>query len=149
MLPANLATTIGKMPEIAHTRPTILIVDGDPAICSSLKFSLRIEGYTVRDYSSASELLAEATLPNDGCLIIDFHLPGLDGLELLAALRQRTVVMPAILLATDPSGYLRVRAAKAGVPIIEKPLLTEALFQCIRATLADTSKGGPVVDQDQ
>ncbi|HEY7748462.1 MAG TPA: response regulator [Aestuariivirgaceae bacterium] len=137
------------MPGIAHITPTILIIDSDPAICNSLKFSLRVEGYTVRDYSSALELLAEPALPTDGCLVIDFHLPGLDGLQLLGALRQRTVTMPAILLATDPSGHLRVRAAKAGVPIIEKPLLTEALFQCIRATLADARTCRGTFDQDQ
>jgi FixJ family two-component response regulator len=122
---------------IVHTRPTILIVNDDPALCNSLKFSLGIEGYSVRGYGSGPELLADAALPETGCLVIDYKLPGLDGLELLAKLRQRNIMMPAILLATDPSGELRVHAARAGMPLIEKPLLTGALLQCIRATLAN------------
>src|SRR4029079_18195861 len=124
------------MSDIAQKKPTILIFDNDPAVRSSLKFSLRLEGYATQSYSSAGELLAETALPEKGCLIIEVR-PNLSGLELLAELRLRNVTLPAILLATDPSGDMRVRAAKAGVPIIEKPLLTEALFQCIRATLAD------------
>jgi two-component system, LuxR family, response regulator FixJ len=126
------------MRDITHKKPTILIVDDDLAVCNSLKFSLRIEGYATQSYSSARELLAEMALPEKGCLIIEAR-PDLGGLELLAELRLRNVTLPAILLATDPSGDMRVRAAKAGVPIIEKPLLTEALFQCIRATLADNA----------
>jgi FixJ family two-component response regulator len=132
-----MISSVRQTPVIAHSAPTILIVAADPAIYNSLKFSLATEGYSVRHYANAPALLAETTLPDDGCLIIDTCLTGLDGLELLAALRQRAITMPAILLTTDPSGSLRVRAARAGLPIIEKPLLTEALFQCIRAALAD------------
>jgi FixJ family two-component response regulator len=129
------------MNHITRSRPTIVVVGDDPAVRNSLKFALEIEGYVVRDYVSAGALLAEPTLPDQGCLIIDYRLPGRDGLELLAKLRQRNIAIPAILLATEPSGELRVIAAKAGVPIVEKPLVTRELFQCIDASLAQGSAG--------
>jgi FixJ family two-component response regulator len=124
------------MHQITHSRSTIIVVDDDPAVCSSLKFSLGIEGYAVHDYASAEELLAVPVLPDQGCLIIDYQLSSFDGLELLAKLRQRNIALPAILLATAPTGKLKVMAAKAGVPIVEKPLVTSELFQCIDASLA-------------
>jgi two-component system, LuxR family, response regulator FixJ len=129
---------------IDHLKPTIVIIDDDPAVCNSLKFSLGIEGYLVREYSSGADLLQETVLPEKGCMIIDYRLPGIDGLELLSQLRQRNVMLPAILMTTRPSGKVRVLAARAGIPLIEKPLLTEDLFQCIRAALAgDASSSRP------
>jgi|SoiMetStandDraft_2_1073263.scaffolds.fasta_scaffold151777_2 two-component system, LuxR family, response regulator FixJ len=134
---------------IDHLKPTIIIVDDDPAICNSLKFSLGIEGYLVREYSSAPELLEETTFPEKGCLVIDYRLPCIDGLELLSKLRRRDITLPAILITTRPSGRVRVLAARAGIPLIEKPLLTEDLFQCIRAALAGDASSNGAVDQNQ
>ena len=60
----------------------------------------------------------------------------MNGLDLLAELRRRKVVTPAILITTHPSAAVRERAAATGIALIEKPLLGDALFQEIRAALA-------------
>lgn len=125
---------------VDHSKPTIVIVDDDPAVSHSLKFSLGTEGYLVREYSTAAELLEETIFPEKGCLVIDYRLPSIDGLELLSRLRRRNIILPAILITTRPSGKVRVLAARAGIALIEKPLLTEDLFQCIRAALAGDDK---------
>jgi two-component system, LuxR family, response regulator FixJ len=59
----------------------------------------------------------------------------MNGLDLLVELRRREVDLPAILITTHPSSEVRRRAALAGVTLIEKPLLSDTLFQAIRATL--------------
>ncbi len=69
----------------------VLVVDDDAAVRNSLKFSLEIEGFTVRDYSSANELMRESEIADAGCLVIDYHLPELNGLEMLYRLRERRV----------------------------------------------------------
>ena len=56
---------------------------------------------------------------------------GISGLELLTKLRERQVALPAVLVTTRPNVIVRLRAAEAGISIIEKPLLTEELFQWI------------------
>lgn len=127
-------------PNTGDLKPTIVIIEDDLAVCNSLEFSLGLEGYLVRAYSTAAELLQETELPEKGCMIIDYRLPGIDGLELLSRLRKRNIALPAILITTRPSGNVRVLAARAGIPLIEKPLLTEDLFQCIRAALASESR---------
>lgn len=124
----------GRAP-VAFPRPTVLVVDDDPAVRSSLRFSLEVEGFTVRAYRTGAELLQDSDLPTHACLVIDYKLPDQTGLDLLTKLRDRQVILPAILVTTAPSLSVRQRAASAGVSIIEKPLLGEALFQGIRAAL--------------
>ena len=61
----------------------VYVIDDDPGVRNSLKFSLEVEGFAVRDYSSANELLREPAIPDAGCLVIDYHLPEMNGLEML------------------------------------------------------------------
>ena len=126
---------MGTQIEIASARPLVVIVDDDPAICSSLAFSLQTEGFSVRSYASGTELLGDALTTEASCLVIDYQLPGMNGLDLVAELRRRQVAAPAILITTHPSITIRERAAATGVAVIEKPLLSDALFHEIHAAL--------------
>lgn len=114
----------------------VVVVDDDPAVLGALKFALELEGFSVADYRSGSELLAQSELPKTGCLVIDFRLPDMDGLALLGALRDRAIDLPAVLITSHPTQGLRGRAAAVAVPIIEKPLLGNALFEAIESALA-------------
>ena len=109
----------------------IIVVDDDAAVRKSLKFSLEVEGFVVRTYAGGEELLNEIVIPNCRCLIIDQKLPGMNGVDLVARLRDRKIAAPAILITTHPSPALKRRAASAGIPIIEKPLLGSALLDGI------------------
>jgi two-component system response regulator FixJ len=115
--------------------PTIVIVDDDPAILSSLKFSLEIEGMTVRTYPSGESLLATQGLPSSDCLVIDHNLPGMNGLALIDELRARGARPPAILITSHPNQSLRRLASAAGMTIVEKPLLGDTLIDAIRSAL--------------
>jgi two-component system, LuxR family, response regulator FixJ len=117
------------------TQAAILIIDDDPAVRNSLKFALEVEGFAVRAYPTGGELLSEADLPDNGCLVVDHKLPEMNGLDLLSELRRRNIRLPAILITTHPNSAVRNGAALAGVPLIEKPLLNDTLFQGIRSAL--------------
>jgi FixJ family two-component response regulator len=80
-------------------------------------------------------LLKAAAPAANTCIVIDQRLAGLSGLETLARLRQRGVWAPAILVTTHPSADLLRRAARAGVDVVEKPLLTDALARRVSAAL--------------
>ena len=136
-----LAATENKMMmthgELAKATPTVLVIDDDPAVRNSLKFALEIEGFSVRVYPTGAELLDEKDIPESGCLVTDYDLPGMNGLDLLARLRERNIRLPAILIMTHPSATIRNQAALAGARLIEKPLLSDTLFQGIRAALGE------------
>jgi two-component system, LuxR family, response regulator FixJ len=117
--------------EVVPALPIPLVVDDDTAVLNSLKFVLQLEGFTVRLYGSAQELLDELELPESGCLLVDHYMPGMSGLELLAALRRRGVTLPAILITGHPSVALRRRAEQVGVRLLEKPLLGNGLIEAI------------------
>ena len=121
-------------------RNVMLVVDDDSAVGNSLKFILEVEGFQVRVFSSAEELLNEDSLPDASCLVVDYYMPGMNGLELVAHLRDRNVLIPAILITPAPSENLRNRAAAAGVPIVEKPLLGSRLLDSIRMAFDGHSK---------
>lgn len=117
------------------SRPAVLLVDDDPAVAHAVQFSFDLEGLDVRSFSDAAGLLA-SDIPREGCLVLDYHLPDIDGLDLLERLRANGVRLPAVLMTTNPRMILKARAAVAGVPIIEKPLLTDALLTAVRSALA-------------
>jgi two-component system response regulator FixJ len=119
-------------------RAVVIVVDDDPAVRNSLKFSLEIEGFTVCAYASGSELLSERAIPACNCLVVDQRLPGITGLDLISMLRAQKISAPAILITSQPNAQLTRRAAGANVPIVEKPLLGNALMDRIRDACAQS-----------
>lgn len=106
------------------------VVDDDPAVCCSLKFTFELDGFSVKTYASSGEFLA-SELPSHGCMVVDYNLPDLNGLDLLRELNQRDVRLPAFLITSNPSHILRNRADAQGVAIIEKPLLSDQLSDAV------------------
>ncbi|MBI3198655.1 MAG: response regulator [Rhodospirillales bacterium] len=116
---------------------TVLIVDDDAAVRSALKFALEVEGLDVRLYDGPVAVLADASLPDRGCLVIDYRMPVMDGLQLTDQLRARNVELPVILITGRVSDDLRRRAVKSGIrQVLEKPLLNGTLVEGIRSALA-------------
>jgi two-component system, LuxR family, response regulator FixJ len=124
----------------APARSVVLVIDDDPAVRNSLKFALEVEGFSVRVYPTGAALLDSDDIPKSGCLVTDYNLPGMNGLDLLQLLRERDVKLPAILITSHPTAAIRSRATLAGVRLIEKPLLNDTLFQCIRSMLVEDSR---------
>jgi two-component system, LuxR family, response regulator FixJ len=112
--------------------PLVVVVDDDPAVCGSLKFSLELEGFSVRTYGSGPELLHNHDWKACKCFVVDQRMPAMSGMELIAKLRDEKILTPAILIISHPSAALSARAATAGVPIVEKPLLNNSLVDRIR-----------------
>jgi FixJ family two-component response regulator len=132
-VPDNVTT-----PRTGHDPPSsvVAIVDDDPAVCGSLKFSLELEGFQVRAYGGGAELLRDRDLAVFDCFVVDQRMPVMSGLDLILTLRARNVSAPAILIVSQPNAALSARAATAKVAIVEKPLLGNALVERIREACA-------------
>ncbi len=126
--------------EVSRRRPVVIVVEDDRAVRNSLKFSLEIEGFCVHTYADSRELFQDGDLAQSSCLVIDHNLPGMTGLDAIAKLRERHVLVPAILITTHPTAATAERARKAKIPIVEKPLLENGLLEQIQAALASRRK---------
>jgi FixJ family two-component response regulator len=112
----------------------VVVVEDDQDLSRALQFALEIEGYAVHCHADAEAYLRSADRRAGGCLVVDHVLPGMSGLDMLAHLAAEGAPAAAILITTNPGAALRRRADAAGVPIVEKPLLGNALAEAIRST---------------
>jgi two-component system response regulator FixJ len=117
--------------------PLVCVVDDDAGVRNALKFSLEVEGLAVRLYDGAVSLLGDPGLPSCRCLVIDFRMPVMDGLELVGVLRTREIVAPVIMITGQATRDLKSRAEKLGVRrVIEKPSLDAELLVAVQAAIA-------------
>lgn len=108
------------------------LVDDDEAIRRSVGFMLKTSGYHVRTYESGVELLKGAPHLEPGCILLDIRMPGMDGLEVQAALSDKGVTLPVIIMTGHGDVSLAVQAMKAGsVDFIEKPFEKAVLLSAI------------------
>lgn len=117
-------------------RPHVAIVENDDAFSAALDRLLRASGCDTVVFSSA-ELFLERARPTDlDCLVLDVHLPGASGFDLLATLKRDSWTLPVLLMTADDSGPVRHRAGNSGcLDFLIKPfdahLLLDALRRCL------------------
>ena len=109
----------------------ICVVEDDDAVRASTRLLLEAEGYAVRDYASAESLLADAAAMTAACILTDYQLGGMTGLELLERLRERGIRAPAILMTANTDDF-EARCRRAAVlTVLRKPMPAEGLLAWI------------------
>ncbi|MGO9391814.1 response regulator transcription factor [Rhodoblastus sp.] len=112
------------------------MIDDDTVIRNSLGVLLALEGYLVQTYASARSFLDTIEQTGAGCILTDFKMPEIDGLDLLARLNERGVFMPVIVMSAFPDAGLEITAMKRGaVDYFEKPFDPEILLAAIHTVL--------------
>lgn len=113
------------------------LVDDDEAIRRSAGFMLKTSGFQVRTYESGIELLKAAANLEPGCILLDIRMPGMDGLEVQQALKDKGVTLPVIIMTGHGDVALAVQAMKGGaIDFIEKPFEKSVLMGAIDQGLA-------------
>jgi FixJ family two-component response regulator len=113
----------------------LVVIDDDDHLLEAMRFAFETEGYVVTTFASGEAALKSPPRDPSTCLVVDARLPGASGLETIAGLRKLGVEAPAILITSHPTDAEKKRAAAAGVSIVEKPLLGDALGRRIAALL--------------
>ncbi|SES76339.1 response regulator transcription factor [Paracoccus homiensis] len=116
---------------------TVFIVDDDAAIRVSLSRALTRRGYRVECHESAASFLATYTGMRQGCLVLDYGMPGMNGLELQDRLRHSGHTLPIIFVTGHGGVPESVRAIKAGaIDFLQKPFSQSQLVERIDQALA-------------
>jgi two-component system, LuxR family, response regulator FixJ len=117
-------------------RPTIWIVDDDPAMRKSLRFLFAEAGYASQSCESPRAFLDEFKPDAPGCLILDLQMTDSNGLELARELRRQGVEIPIIVLSGHATVRHAVEAMRLGaVDVLEKPAPRDLLLQRVAEAL--------------
>ena len=114
----------------------VYVVDDDDAVRDSLQALLESRGFHVTAFASGDAFLAAGRLAPVGCVVSDIRMPGLDGLQLQAALNEREMQLPLMFITGHGDVPIAVMAMKAGaVDFIEKPFDEETLLAGIERAI--------------
>jgi FixJ family two-component response regulator len=116
--------------------PIVFVVDDDISVRESLELLIRCEGWRPETFASGQEFLTRPPALVPSCLVLDFSLPGLNGLELQKRIAVERTEMPIIFITGYRDVPMTVQAMKAGaVEFLTKPFGEDALLSAIRAAL--------------
>jgi two-component system response regulator FixJ len=111
---------------------TIYIIDDEEDIRTSLTRSLTKRGYKVESFSSADSFLNTYNRTNSGCLLLDYGMPEMNGLELQNKLIEMEISIPIIFMTGHGGIPQSVQAIKAGaIDFLEKPFQQKVLLKAI------------------
>jgi len=111
----------------------IVVIDDDDSMLRALQRLLETAGFPSAGYESAEQVLASDACDDAACVVSDQKLPGMSGLELLAAMRARNMTSPFILITANDSPRIRAEASACGAWYLAKPFLGSQLLSAIEA----------------
>src|SRR5208282_1878662 len=116
--------------------PTVFIVDDDSAVLKSLARLLRSARLNVMPFGSPQEFLERHDPRAPGCLVLDLAMPGLNGLELQAALTVKGSAIPIIFLTGQGDIPTSVQAMKRGaLDFLTKPVNDGDLLKAVQVAI--------------
>jgi len=114
--------------------PTVFMVDDDPDVLRGLARVLCSARLDVVAFNSPHEFLEQHDPHAPGCLVLDVAMPGLNGLELQEALKDKGSTIPIIFLTGHGDIPMSVRAMKSGaLDFLTKPVHDEDLLSAVNA----------------
>lgn len=138
------------MPEKPSSRGEIFVVDDDPAVRETLSIVLSAGGYEVICFADGAALLSVARNRSPAAILLDVHIPGQSGLDILKELRGEDYPAPIFIISGQGDIATAVSAIKSGaLDFIEKPFrgseivtrLNEAIEAYARRQAAASSIG--------
>jgi two-component system response regulator FixJ len=126
---------------------TVHVIDDDDAVRRAIAMLLRSAGISAETHASGQaflEVLPALGADGAACVLTDMRMPGLDGMELLRRLQERSFRRPVVVMTAHGDIPTAVRAMKAGAAdFVEKPFNDAALLATIGAALAGPTPSGP------
>jgi FixJ family two-component response regulator len=116
--------------------PEVFVVDDDPSARDAFAAVLINAGFRVTLFADGASILIEARARTPACIVLDLHMPGGSGLDILARLDARRYAAPIIVVSGRSDVPNVVEAIKRGAyAYIEKSRACEALVPCVRGAI--------------
>src|ERR1700691_1495769 len=114
----------------------VMIVDDDDSIRKAGRRLMKSYGFAVETFASAEEFLGSDRLAKTSCLILDIHMPGMNGLELQKRLVASGSVVPIIFITASTDARAPAPEMNAGwAGCLAKPFSDDELLSCIHSVL--------------
>lgn len=121
----------------AASASRLILVEDDENVRRSMTMLLRARGFRIDAYRNGTELLMMNGQHGGDCLLIDYKMPRIDGLELMRRTREINDRTPAIMITGYYSDSLQERALQVGYSsVVEKPSTPAILEDTIRQMLS-------------
>jgi len=115
---------------------TVFLVDDDPGVRDSLTLLLSLKGLRTQPFATAESFIETYRPDWSGCVLTDLRMPGMTGLELQAALRERQMEVPVVVLTAHGDVATARAALKNGAfDFLEKPVDDVMLLDVLRNAL--------------
>lgn len=115
----------------------IYIVDDDPAVRDALSVLFNMEGYVVETFSDGDAFIRSASRAVPACVMLDVHMPGRSGIEILKALNAENYPAPIFIISGQGDIPMAVEAIRNGAfDFIEKPFSAETVLERVKESIA-------------
>jgi FixJ family two-component response regulator len=121
-----------------NKKPTVVVIDNDDAMRHSLEWLIRSSGHSVLGYESAKSYLGDSARGGrPDCVVLDIHMPEINGLELYGMLKREYPDIAVIFITGYPDQHLAEQARTLEAKgFFTKPLDTDAVLECIDKAVA-------------
>ena len=114
----------------------IRIVDDDATHCDALRFLLMTEGWEAQTWTSALEFLKQEHDERSGCIILDYQMPELNGVELQDILLRNEIHLPVLFLTAHADVDMAIKIFKKGAnDLLKKPVSPDELIAAVEAAV--------------
>lgn len=117
-------------------KPVIAVVDDEPSICKALERLLRSAGLSSKTFLRGEDFLCYLHSARPDCLVLDLHMPEMNGFMLMERLAQQGYRLPIIIITADDQEENREKASAAGISnYLRKPIDAQVLLNAIASVI--------------
>jgi len=128
---------------VTKVPPHVAVVDDEESVRKALMRLMRSVGLSVETFASGPEFLESIETHLPDCVVLDLHMPHMNGFNVQALLARKYAALPVIIITGDDLPQARQRAMEGGASaFLRKPVLDRILLDAISAATASPQPGG-------